>query len=103
MIKIIEAFQMCFKSIEIFDKLRAINRLKAIDGKTLVLAPVIQIRNSIVLVGLALRMNLKAAHSSVFRDQGVGGSNPLSPTNLFNDLQLTSGMPPSAVWAILRL
>jgi hypothetical protein len=21
------------------------------------------------------------------RDQGVGGSNPLSPTNLFNDLQ----------------
>jgi hypothetical protein len=23
-----------------------------------------------------------------FRDQGVGGSNPLSPTNLFNDLSL---------------
>src|SRR5208283_2797525 len=25
------------------------------------------------------------------RDQGVGGSNPLSPTNLFNKLNATSG------------
>jgi hypothetical protein len=31
------------------------------------------------------------------RDQGVGGSNPLSPTNFFNYLQSISGPPPSAV------
>src|ERR1044071_794128 len=31
------------------------------------------------------------------RDQGVGGSNPLSPTNLFNHLQLISGVPSTAL------
>ena len=31
------------------------------------------------------------------RDQGVGGSNPLSPTNLFNNLHEISGLPPTAV------
>ena len=28
------------------------------------------------------------------RDQGVGGSNPLSPTNSFNQIQTISGLPP---------
>jgi hypothetical protein len=40
---------------------------------------------------------------NLVRDQGVGGSNPLSPANLFNHLQPISGLPPSAVWATLRL
>ena len=31
------------------------------------------------------------------RDQGVGGSNPLSPTNSFNETQAISGLPPPAV------
>lgn len=34
---------------------------------------------------------------NLIRDQGVGGLNPLSPTNFFNDLQLISGLLPSAV------
>jgi hypothetical protein len=37
------------------------------------------------------------------RDQGIGGSNLLSTTIIFNHLQLISGLPPLAVWAILRL
>src|ERR1019366_5511986 len=28
-----------------------------------------------------------AGHEHLVRDQGVGGSNPLSPTNIFNELQ----------------
>jgi hypothetical protein len=36
-------------------------------------------------------------------NQGVGGSNPLFPTNLFNNLQSISGLPPLAVLAILEL
>ena len=28
------------------------------------------------------------------RDQGVGGSNPLSPTNIYNEIQAISGMTP---------
>jgi hypothetical protein len=35
------------------------------------------------------------------RDQGVGGSNPLSPTNLFRDISSTSGFPSTALWTIL--
>jgi hypothetical protein len=31
------------------------------------------------------------------RDQGVGGSNPLSPTNLFKYINKPSGFPPTAV------
>jgi hypothetical protein len=31
------------------------------------------------------------------RDQGVGGSNPLSPTNIYNEIQAISGMTPTAV------
>ena len=31
--------------------------------------------------------------SGLVRDQGVGGSNPLSPTNLFKHLNCTSGFP----------
>ena len=31
------------------------------------------------------------------RDQGVGGSNPLSPTNHFKQLSRTSGSSPTAV------
>ena len=31
------------------------------------------------------------------RDQGVGGSNPLSPTNLFKHLNATSGFPSTAM------
>ena len=31
------------------------------------------------------------------RDQGVGGSNPLSPTNSFNRLQSISGLPQLAL------
>jgi hypothetical protein len=34
---------------------------------------------------------------NVVRDQGVGGSNPLSPTNVFNSLQSISGTPPTTV------
>jgi len=30
-------------------------------------------------------------------DQGVGGSNPLSPTNLFKDLNCTSGFPSTSM------
>src|SRR6266436_6319669 len=30
---------------------------------------------------------------NLVRDQGVGGSNPLSPTNLFKHLNVTSGFP----------
>src|SRR5258707_9735461 len=30
---------------------------------------------------------------NLVRDQGVGGSNPLSPTNLFKHLSCTSGLP----------
>jgi hypothetical protein len=37
------------------------------------------------------------------RDQGVGGSNPLSPTNLFNDFHAISGPPPSTLRAKLGL
>jgi hypothetical protein len=33
-----------------------------------------------------------------FGTKGVGGSNPLSPTNSFNGLHAISGMPPSAIW-----
>jgi hypothetical protein len=32
---------------------------------------------------------------NLVRDQGVGGSNPLSPTIIFNNLQSISGSPPS--------
>src|SRR6266436_4686015 len=31
-------------------------------------------------------------HRNLVRDQGVGGSNPLSPTNLFKNLNVTSGI-----------
>jgi hypothetical protein len=31
------------------------------------------------------------------RDQGVGGSNPLSPTNLFKQMNSTSGFPSTAL------
>jgi hypothetical protein len=31
------------------------------------------------------------------RDQGVGGSNPLSPTNLFKHLNYTSGFPSTSM------
>src|SRR6266436_817514 len=31
------------------------------------------------------------------RDQGVGGSNPLSPTNYFQDINITSGFPSTAM------
>src|SRR5690349_5347390 len=31
------------------------------------------------------------------RDQGVGGSNPLSPTNFFKNLKRTSGFPSTAL------
>ena len=37
------------------------------------------------------------------RDQGVGGSNPLSPTNLFNDLRAVSDFPSTPLEMILRL
>jgi hypothetical protein len=30
---------------------------------------------------------------NLVRDQGVGGSNPLSPTNLFNHINCISGLP----------
>jgi hypothetical protein len=30
---------------------------------------------------------------NLVRDQGVGGSNPLSPTNLFKHISSTSGFP----------
>ena len=35
------------------------------------------------------------------RDQGVGGSNPLSPTNFFKHLKRTSGFPSTALWSVL--
>jgi hypothetical protein len=35
------------------------------------------------------------------RDQGVGGSNPLSPTNLFKHLNCTSGFPSTLMVSIL--
>jgi hypothetical protein len=35
------------------------------------------------------------------RDQGVGGSNPLSPTNLFKHLNYTSGFPATSMVSIL--
>src|SRR6202790_1862243 len=35
------------------------------------------------------------------RDQGVGGSNPLSPTNLFKHLNCTSGFPSTSMVSIL--
>jgi hypothetical protein len=31
------------------------------------------------------------------RDQGVGGSNPLSPTNIFKHLNITSGFPSTSM------
>src|ERR1041385_9092161 len=34
---------------------------------------------------------------NLVRDQGVGGSNPLSPTIIFNHLQSIPGPPPSAM------
>ena len=40
---------------------------------------------------------------NLVRDQRVGGSNPLSPTNIFNRLHSISGPPPTALRAILRL
>jgi hypothetical protein len=35
------------------------------------------------------------------RDQGVGGSNPLSPTILFKHLNWTSGFPSTSMVSIL--
>ena len=37
------------------------------------------------------------------RDQGVGGSNPLSPTILFSQIKRSSGFPFTALYAKLRL
>ena len=36
-------------------------------------------------------------HRNLVRDQGVGGSNPLSPTNLFKHLNRTSGFPSTSM------
>jgi hypothetical protein len=35
------------------------------------------------------------------RDQGVGGSNPLSPTNLFNELNAISGFTSTSLSSTL--
>ncbi|MEY2393794.1 MAG: hypothetical protein QOF94_139 [Acidobacteriaceae bacterium] len=52
-----------------------------------------KVRGEIAFVATAFVGEWLSLVEHLVRDQGVGGSNPLSPTNLFKYLNCTSGFP----------
>jgi hypothetical protein len=48
-------------------------------------------------LGINKIQQISISSGNLVRDQGVGGSNPLSPTNLFKHLNCASGFPSTAL------